>query len=103
MSQTTAQTSASVESSTTHLGRPGREALLVLLAWLLLAVLLNGLALRNVSAPGLNYDEAVYGHFTRDFLFNRVCEQHMPGSQTVSLFGKPFPLFVQGYLGAVKC
>ena len=61
------------------------------------------LALPTVRDTGLDYDEALYGHLTRDFLQGRHCLQHMPGSSSVNLGDKPFPVFVQGYLGAVKC
>src|SRR6185369_1249499 len=27
---------------------------------------------------------------------------HMPGSQVVNIFGRPFPLFIQSYYGALK-
>lgn len=61
------------------------------------------LATPTVRDTGLDYDEALYGHLTRDFLEGRHCPQHMPGSQSIELCDKPFPVFVQGYLGAVKC
>lgn len=81
----------------------GRDFPLLWLAWLALSGVLTILALRNLSAPGLYYDEAVFGHFAKDFLTVRTGDQTMPASQVVSLFGRPFPLFVQGYLGALKC
>ncbi len=73
------------------------------LAWLVLAAGALFLATPTVRDTGLDYDEALYGHLTRDFLEGRHCPQHMPGSQSIELWGKPFPVFVQGYLGAVKC
>lgn len=75
----------------------------VVLAWLLLAAVVLVVAVPTIRDAGLDYDESVYGHLTRDFLTGRQCEQHMPGSVTVELGGRPFPWFVQGYLGAVKC
>jgi hypothetical protein len=80
-----------------------RDLPLLLLAWLGLAAVLTFFALRNLEAPGLNYDEAVYGHLTKDFLLGHAAGQRMPGSRVVSLLGHPFPLFVQDYLGALKC
>lgn len=76
---------------------------MVVIGWLVLATLLTGLAWRTITQTGLDYDEAVYGHFAKDFLMDRACAQHMPGSSQVELLGRPFPLFVQGYLGALKC
>ena len=75
----------------------------VLVVWLLLSLAVVALALPTVRETGLDYDEAVYGHLAKDFLTNRHCEQHMPGSQSLEIAGRPFPIFVQGYLGAVKC
>lgn len=75
----------------------------VLLAWVLLSLAVVLLALPTVRETGLDYDEAVFGHLAKDFLTNRHCEQHMPGSQSLEIAGRPFPVFVQGYLGAVKC
>jgi hypothetical protein len=81
----------------------GKSARPVVYAWLILALLLIGLALPTIYQTGLDYDEAVYGHLAKDFLTGRTCEQHMPGSRSIELGGRPFPVFVQGYLGAVKC
>lgn len=75
----------------------------VICAWLVLALGLIGLAWPTIRDTGLDYDEAVYGHLTKDFLSGRHCEQHMPGSTSIELGGRAFPVFVQGYLGAVKC
>ncbi len=75
----------------------------VFLAWVVLVVAAIALALPTVRETGLDYDEAAYGHLAKDFLTNRHCEQHMPGSQCLEIAGRPFPVFVQGYLGAVKC
>jgi hypothetical protein len=80
--------------------RGGRTAILVL-GWLSLSAVLTFLAAHDRAAPGLNYDEAMYGHFAKNFLMNHR-DQVMAGSQVVSLFGRPFPLFLQGYLGALK-
>jgi hypothetical protein len=76
---------------------------LVLGAWLTLAAAAFLLAVPTVRDTGLDYDEALYGHLSKDFLQGRHCEQHMPGSSSVDIGHRPFPVFVQGYLGAVKC
>jgi hypothetical protein len=75
----------------------------VLAVWFALGAAAFLLAVPTVHDTGLDYDEALYGHLARDFLQGKHCPQHMPGSQSVDLWGKPFPVFVQGYLGAVKC
>jgi len=79
------------------------SARLVFVSWLILSTLFCGLAARTISQTGLDYDEAVYGHLAKDFLLDRSCPQHMPGSESIEIAGRPFPLFVQGYLGGFKC
>jgi hypothetical protein len=76
---------------------------LVLAAWLALAIAGFWLALPTVRDTGLDYDEALYGHLAKDFLQGRHCLQHIPGSSSLNVGDRPFPVFVQGYLGAVKC
>jgi dolichyl-phosphate-mannose-protein mannosyltransferase len=80
-----------------------RERLLLVLSWVALAAVLTWLASRDLDAPGGYYDEALYGHLAKDFLAGRAGHPHLPGSRPVELLGRPFPLFVQGYLGALKC
>lgn len=78
----------------------------LLAAWLVLSALLTFLAVRNIDVPGLNYDEAIYGHFAKRFLTGESGSAPeaapLPASQEVRLFGRPFPLFLQAYLGALK-
>ena len=83
-------------------GQPAREILAVLAAWVVMSLILATLAWPNRCAPGLYYDEAVDAGLAKDFVKGHVTGTHMPGTQTVSLFGRPFPLFVQWYFGAVK-
>ena len=61
------------------------------------------LAWQNLSVPGLYYDEAVFAGMAKDFVTGQVHGQHMPGNETWQFFGRPFPFFVQTYLGALKC
>ncbi len=79
-----------------------RELPIVLLAWILLAGVLMALALRNVAAPGLDYDEAVPAALAKDFVEKRVRCRHVPSVRTVELLGRPLPTFIQGYCGALK-
>jgi 4-amino-4-deoxy-L-arabinose transferase-like glycosyltransferase len=77
--------------------------LLVLLAvWLAVSSMLVLLALPNLSSPGLYYDEAVNGGLAKDFVTGRPQGWHMPGTEVIGLAGRPLPLFVQWYSGAVK-
>jgi hypothetical protein len=85
-----------------HSGNPAREILVVLAVWLVVSLLLAMLALPNLSSPGLYYDEAINGGMAREFVTGRVQGAHVPGSESVWLFGHPFPLFVQWYSGAMK-
>ena len=70
---------------------------------MVLALVIGVMSWRIIADVGLDYDEAVYGHLAKDFLLGRECQQHMPGSTSIEIGGRPFPVFVQGYLGAVKC
>jgi hypothetical protein len=79
-----------------------RELVLIVATWLALAVAAVLLAEQNLSVPGLYYDEAVFAGLARDFFTCHVHGQHMPDHETVMLVGRPFPLFVQTYLGALK-
>jgi hypothetical protein len=80
-----------------------RDSSILLGAWLVLAAFLFALGWQNLTAPGLFYDEAIYGGLARDFLIGHAPGGHMPGTATVAVFDRPFPLFVQPYLGALKC
>jgi 4-amino-4-deoxy-L-arabinose transferase-like glycosyltransferase len=79
-----------------------RELQILLAGWLLLAAFVFGMGWQNLSSPGLFYDEAIYGGLAKDFLTGNA-GPHMPGVSTVQIFGAPFPIFVQPYLGALKC
>lgn len=80
-----------------------RECAVLWAGWLVLAIFLGVMGWRNLSAPGLFYDEAIYGGLARDFLTGQATGGHMPGVSTASIFGGPLPIFVQPYLGALKC
>jgi hypothetical protein len=68
-----------------------------------LAVGMVLLASRTITVPGLYYDEAIFGGMAKDFLTGRSHGRHLPGHEVISMWGHPFPLYVQAYLGAVKC
>ena len=79
-----------------------RESAILLGGWLVLAGALIALGWQNLAAPGLFYDEAIYGGLPNDFLTGHA-GPHMPGVSISEIFGGPFPIFVQPYLGALKC
>ena len=80
-----------------------RELIRLLTGWLLLAAIVVFLAKQNLSSPGLYYDEAVFAGLAKDFVTGHVHGAHMPDHEVMTLAGRPFPLFVQTYLGALKC
>ena len=80
-----------------------REFAILIGGWLALAAFIFGMGWQNLSSPGLNYDEAIYAGMTKDFLAGKPPGNHMPGAATTRLLNAPFPVFVQPYLGALKC
>jgi len=82
--------------------RTRRELALLVTLWAILAVTIILLARQNLSVPGLYYDEAVFAGLAKDFVTGHVHGQHMPDHQVITLAGRPFPFFVQTYLGALK-
>src|SRR5438046_2245649 len=79
-----------------------RELGVVISIWFVLAITMLLLAKENLSVPGLYYDEAVFAGMAKDFLTGQVHGQHMPGHVVTQIFGRPFPFFIQIYLGALK-
>src|SRR5437588_10918715 len=90
------------EADETNARRRRRELTLVVTVWAVLAAAMILLAKQNLSVPGLYYDEAVFAGMAKDFVTGQVHGQHMPDHQVITLAGRPFPLFVQTYLGALK-
>jgi hypothetical protein len=81
---------------------PRRDFFIILGVWAGLALALFWLGRQNTSVPGLYYDEAVFGGMAKDFVTGQTHGQHMPNREVAELFGRPFPVFVQPYLGALK-
>lgn len=79
-----------------------RESVWLFAGWFVLALVAIVLATQNLAVPGLYYDEAVFGGLAKDFVTGHVHGQHMPDTQVVTFLGRPFPIFVQTYLGALK-
>ncbi len=82
-------------------GNRTHDHFVLILSWLTLSLILMSLALPNLHAPGLYYDEAVSAGMAKDFV-NGTHNIHMPGTQVVNVLGRPFPLFIQSYYGALK-
>jgi hypothetical protein len=80
----------------------GGEFIFLIAAWLVLAIMMALLARQNLSVPGLYYDEAVFAGMAKDFITGHLHGQHMPDHQVITVAGRPFPFFVQTYLGALK-
>jgi hypothetical protein len=78
-----------------------REVVFLILGWLLVAILVVALSKQNLSTPGLYYDEAVSGGLAKDFITGHP-HPHMSNVTLWNVFGRPFPLFVQSYYGALK-
>jgi Dolichyl-phosphate-mannose-protein mannosyltransferase len=89
------------EPTTTPAG--GRRELRVLLGvWLAVAVAWLWLGGATATKLGFNYDEAIFAGLAKDFTTGEVHGRHMPGSGTVMLWNRPFPIWNQPYLGSVK-
>jgi hypothetical protein len=78
-----------------------RETGFLILGWLLIAILAVAFSKQNLSTPGLYYDEAVSGGLAKDFVTGNQ-HPHMSNVTLYNVFGRPFPLFVQSYYGALK-
>src|SRR5436309_15504600 len=83
-----------------HLTRYG--LIITIASWLVLSIIVIVVVQRNLRAPGLYYDEAVFAGLAKDFVAGQK-RLHMPGYETVTIFNRRFPGFVQPYLCALKC
>ena len=79
-----------------------RELFLLIGVWLVLAVALLWLGATTANSLGFNYDEAIFAGMAKDFTTGIVHGYHMPGNGTTEVFNRPFPVWIQPYLGAVK-
>jgi hypothetical protein len=90
------------ETAERNLPVPRRESILLLIVWLVLALIVTSLAIQNLSVPGLYYDEAVFGGMAKGFVTGNVHGPHIPENQVITFLGRPFPVLIQPYLGALK-
>jgi hypothetical protein len=72
-----------------------------LVVWAVLAVLFLGIAARHLDVPGPYYDEVVQAGPARDFLEGQAVA-HLPCSEVLWVFGRPFPVRTTEYMGALK-
>jgi hypothetical protein len=72
-----------------------------LMAWLVLSIGLLSAMQQNLASPGMYYDEAVFAGLAKDFVVGQK-RLHMPGCERITVFNRPFPVFVQPYIGALK-
>jgi 4-amino-4-deoxy-L-arabinose transferase-like glycosyltransferase len=78
-----------------------RGSIVLIAVWLLLSIGAIALAKQNLSVPGMYYDEAVFAGLAKDFVTGQH-RLHTPGFELANFVGRPFPIFVQFYLGALK-
>jgi hypothetical protein len=71
-------------------------------AWLLFAAVSLALTARDLSAPGLYYDEVIQAEAAREFLDAGSSPLRIPGASSTHVFGRWLPLFTQPYMGALK-
>ena len=100
--ETPAESATCIPPVESQPGGGTQQTLQVLVTWFILAVIVLALARQNAAVPGLYYDEAVFGGMAKDFIAD-THGGHMPGTHVLKVFGRPFPLFVQTYLGALNC
>ena len=87
--------------------RSRRDVLIIVAVWLALAGILLCLARQNLAEPGAYYDETNYGGLAKDFLAGKSPHgEHWNAwigfPYSVQVFGRPFPVFIASYMGAVK-
>lgn len=74
----------------------------LLVVWLLLAAAVLAFAARDLTTPGLYYDEAIHAGPARALVEDAPPQPHIPGARDVELFGRRVPWMTMTYLGALK-
>ncbi len=74
----------------------------LLVVWLLLSAAVLAFAARDLSVPGLYYDEAIHAGPARALVENAQAQPHLPGARQLELFGRSVPWMTMTYLGALK-
>ena len=72
-------------------------------SWLVLTALALAIAARDLSAPGLYYDEVIQAVPASEFLAAQDGQPlQMPGASSTRFLGRWLPVFTQPYMGALK-
>jgi hypothetical protein len=71
-------------------------------SWLAFCALALVLTARDLSAPGLYYDEVIQAVPASEFLAADGQPLQIPGADSLRLFGRWLPVFTQPYMGALK-
>lgn len=74
----------------------------LLVVWLLLSAAILAFAARDLSVPGLYYDEAIHAGPARALVENAPPQPPLPGARDLELFGRSVPWMTMTYLGALK-
>jgi hypothetical protein len=83
-------------------GAPVSDRVRFAVAALACAALGLGIAARDLASPGVYYDEVIQAEPALWFLRGDPAPPEVPGESHVNLLGRPFPLFTQPYMGALK-
>jgi len=79
------------------------EVRILFASWLALAALALAVAARDLSAPGLYYDEVIQAVPASEFLAAGDGQPlQMPGASNTRFLGRWLPVFTQPYMGALK-
>ena len=79
-----------------------RDRALAFAAALVCAALALALGARSLDVPGLYYDEVIQAEPALWFVRGEAEPPEVPGALSVPLFGRPFPVMTQPYMGALK-
>jgi hypothetical protein len=74
----------------------------IIAVWLGLGLLVALLAVGDLGVPGPYYDEVIQALPSVEFLEGRARSPALPGSEVITLSGRPFPWMTQNYMGALK-
>ncbi|MEW6742035.1 MAG: glycosyltransferase family 39 protein [Planctomycetota bacterium] len=81
--------------------RGDRTALLVF-GILTVGVVVVGIGAHHLTTLGLNYDEVIQAEPAQEFLEGEAEPLRLPGMSFTRIFGRPFPVMTQAYMGALK-
>jgi len=79
-----------------------RERRIIVASWIALSLSLLALARHGFATPGMYYDEAWLARQAQLFVEPARDAPMPPGTQSVEILGRRFPLFALPYLGSLK-